>query len=166
MDKLQLSPIDKALYDVGYFGSAQYFMILTNIFVQIFVGWPAVISVFFAIDVPFRCQNLNYSQHTLIGLRSFSQLSSNFDNQCRENCEKYIYESSPSSIVSDFDLACGSRPTLTSAAVSAFWFGFFLSCFASGPLSDGVGRRLTSLVSCSFYLIISGTYLVEDCTTN
>ena len=147
------SEIETALKQVGRFGRAQVWMVATTMIVQTFCGWPSIVAVFFSIEVPFRCANFT------IGSTSANETEEagypEFDNVCRPGCELYVYDTKPSSIIADFDLACGDGPFWTSSANSVFWIGFLISCFISGPLSDTFGRRTVSLATCLGYLLFT-----------
>ncbi|XP_063724568.1 solute carrier family 22 member 15-like [Symsagittifera roscoffensis] len=139
------SPLEQSLQTVGMFGRAQFIIILVGVIVQIYIGWPSIVSVFVAIDVDFQCVNDTLDDANI----------TKFDNECVNGCEYYVYRSTPSSMVSDFDLACGNGPTLVSTANSAFWAGFMLSCLFMGTLADMFGRRTVSLFTCFIYCIAS-----------
>ena len=103
-------------------------------------GWQAFIAVFATLNVDFRCAD---SENLLI---HGNDSDIYFDNKCVENCGSYIYDSSVSSIISEFDLACGSKTFLASMSNSAFWIAYFLSCFISGTIADKFGRKMVSLI--------------------
>ena len=71
--------------------------------------------------------------------------SINYGLDCVENCHKYVYEDHPSSLLSEFDLACGDRKLLASLSTSVYWFAYLISCFIVGALSDRLGRKYVAL---------------------
>ncbi|XP_075243814.1 solute carrier family 22 member 15-like [Convolutriloba macropyga] len=139
--------LEQSLETMGMFGRAQFLIIAVGFIAQIYIGWPSVIAVFVAIDVDFQCVSADVNETNI----------TEYDNQCEEGCEKYVYRSTPSSLVSEFDLACGKGPTLVSTVNSAFWVGFFLSCLFMGTLADMFGRRTVSLITCLIYCIFSAS---------
>ena len=81
-------------------------------------------------------------------------------------CQSYVYDSKISSVVSEFDLACGDQNLLPSLSISAYWVAFLISCFISGALSDRFGRKYVSLtlIIC-FAVATSLTPLANDIYT-
>lgn len=180
------SGYDKALFLVG-FGSDQFWMFFAGLLIHAYLGWPSLITVFVALEVPFQClkpqtDSLNLPTPKLDNISSFTpaNVSENdqlevwsttarpitrdtFDDKCIEGCNNYVYESNPSSIVSTFDLGCDSGPTLVSLANSSFWVAFLLCCFATGPLADKFGRRRILLPSMVIYFAVTlGLAFVRD----
>ena len=164
---------DKALFLVG-FGSDQYWMFFAGFLIHAYLGWPSLITVFVSLEVPFKCMDsellldpkqdknssltparANISDKLLSALSAHSKTSENFDNKCPESCSHYNYLDNPSSIVSAFELACGSGPTLVSFANSSFWVAFLLCCFITGPLADKFGRRRILLPSFVIYFTVT-----------
>ncbi|XP_063724248.1 solute carrier family 22 member 15-like [Symsagittifera roscoffensis] len=130
VEKIDRSSVyEKAFDAAGTFGRAQSYN-----------GWQAFIAVFATLNVDFRCAD---SENLLI---HGNDSDIYFDNKCVENCGIYIYDSSVSSVISEFDLACGSKTFLASMSNSAFWIGYFLSCFISGAIADKFGRKMVSLI--------------------
>ena len=176
---------DKALFLVG-FGSDQFWMFFSGFLIHAYMGWPSLITVFVALEVPFKCmqpttdlqnftnsklnENSSFTQSNISGNRlevwsttAHPRVFDTFDNQCVERCPSYGYMSKPSSIVSTFDLSCGSGATLVSLTNSSFWVAFLLCCFATGPLADKFGRRRILLPSMIIYCAVTlGLAYVRD----
>ncbi len=151
------------LQQAGQFGPAQYLMIVACIASQMVCGWMGEMPVFFAIDVPFQCVKNSTADIFVIDIMQSSGNDSNsFDSVCSEHCDTIRYKSEPSSIISQFDLACGEGPTLVSTANSAYWVGFLTGCLASGTPADVFGRRIVSLFSSVILLIV--TWLLAFCS--
>ena len=166
---------DDALSLVGGFGPSQYWLSFSSIIIHAYCGWPSLITVFVALQVPFECldrgkNSSTYSHDTTLAYpnvtsngtphgvgNAYLEVMDQFDDQCYEKCLNYGYLSTPSSIVSTFDLACGSGPTLVSLANSSFWFAFLVSCFIIGPLSDKFGRRRIFLPLSFVYFAVTLT---------
>ena len=148
----------------GSFGFAQILVIFLAGYLEALHGWLTFAPVFLARNIQFRCKNDNFVAsffiNSTIGTEIFheSKNDSLFEevlksfgpvDVCIKDCKEYVYESSSSSIMSEFDLACGYRSFLKAFSTSSFWFGFFLSCIFVAPFSDKFGRK----TSAAFLLI-------------
>ena len=153
---------DEALTFVGGFGPFQYCVSFCSLLIHAYCGWPSVISVFVSLEVPFQCVERRMENGSLDGDNTSLMTSSGkldgldqYDSKCEQDCLKYEYMDSPASIISTFDLACGTGRTLISLANSSFWVSFLISCFIVGPLSDKFGRRRIFLPAACIYFVVT-----------
>ncbi|XP_075250635.1 solute carrier family 22 member 15-like isoform X2 [Convolutriloba macropyga] len=139
---MDLTEFDAYLDKAGGYGPAQLQIFLLSTFIGSYSTWQSYSPVFTARFVDFVCLD-NITSSLNSGFQPDN--GSTFINKCLDNCAHYEYDSKqPSSIVRDFDLACGSGPYLVSLANSAYWVGYFLSCILAGSLSDKFGRKWVS----------------------
>ncbi|XP_063724569.1 organic anion transporter 3-like [Symsagittifera roscoffensis] len=158
----------------GNFGKAQWIIILLNFYITSYVGWQAYIPVFATREVDFYCaDNSNSSEISQIDIDSnlstkrYLETSKNngsdFDQTCVDHCSKYVYKSKPNSIVSDFDLACGSDKFLVAFSNSIYWIAYFIGCFVTGALSDKLGRRnVASVLLIGLAVSTSGIFFTNN----
>ena len=138
---------EEAFTAAGKLGRAQIVVLIMTIFMSIYMGWQTVLPVFVAIAVPFKCvQTFEESSPTT---------TAEFDSVCVKGCKKYAYASTPSSIISTYDLACGTSNTLATLSNSSFWASFLLASLTAGYLGDRFGRRPVNLICIFFYIIFS-----------
>ena len=144
----------------GSFGKAQWILVFMNLYIMGYSGWQTYIPVFSTRKVDFYCiDSRNNSKVNLVDLYSnlqtmklsevFESNGSEFDQICVDHCSQYVYKSKPDSIVSEFNLACGSDTFLVAFSNSIYFIACFISCFVSGYLCDKYGRK-----NVAFFLII------------
>lgn len=158
--KSPVSDFDSNLEAAGSFGKYQLIIILLNCYITAYVGWQAYIPVFATLEIDFYCaDDYNASSLVSVSKRSETQVpvlelqevlennSTNppYGSHCPHSCNEYVYEPGYSSIVSDFNLACGSQKFLASFSISAYWVAYFIACFVTGALSDRFGRKYVAL---------------------
>ncbi|XP_075243803.1 organic cation transporter-like protein [Convolutriloba macropyga] len=157
----QPSDFDSNLEAAGSFGRAQIMLIILNCYITSYVGWQAYIPVFSTREDDFYCaDDLNFTlsdlephQISLVNFpdddHQFKSLLGNgtpsYGDECTKGCHKYVYKPGISSVITDFDLACGSKQILPALSTSVYWAAYFISCFISGALSDRFGRKKVSL---------------------
>ena len=134
----------------GKMGKGQYVVISMTLAQNLFCGWQSVLAVFVAFDVDFKCADNETDTVAWV-----YEDSDSYNSKCVDGCNKYVYKDNPSSIVTDWDLACGLNKVLGSMSNSAFWVGFLISCFVTGYAGDRFGRRPTNLCCMAFYFIFS-----------
>ena len=77
-----------------------------------------------------------------------------YDKKCVDGCSKYVYKTHEvKSIVSEFDLACGSNTVLATASNSVFWVAGLISCFIIGYAGDHLGRKPPNLFSIAIFFV-------------
>ena len=142
---------EEAFTAAGTLGKGQLPVILGTIFMLFYAGWQSVLPVFVAIDVPFRC-NKSLSE----GLELVpSDSDDSYDSKCIDRCEHYDYDSSLSSIIKDFDLACGDRKFLATLSNAAYWTSYLISCFFTGYLGDRFGRKTVNIFVIFLFCLFS-----------
>ena len=148
---------DEAFAAAGMLGKAQYIVIAMTFLMSTYTGWQCVIPVFVSVSVPFKCVQTSLEPNDTTSIPP-----SSFDSICVANCQKYAYASTPSSIISTFDLACGTKnQLLATLSNSAFWIACLISCFIMGYLGDRFGRRPMNLLSMFFYCVFSSAGIIS-----
>ena len=135
----------------GMLGKGQLSGIFMAFVMNFYCGWQSVIPVFVGADVSFKCADNCTDSLDWV----YEESDDSFDNKCVEGCQKYVYDNSPGSIISEYDLACGGNKVLATISNSAFWVGFLISCFVAGYAGDRFGRRPINLAVMLFYFIFS-----------
>lgn len=145
---------------IGHWGKWQLILMISVVYINIPAAWYNLGMAFLAPKVDHWClKPLEYSNMTTEEWKNFS-LPMEFDNgkQVYSKCEMYNlsmvanrtripctsweYDHSfyKSTIVEKWDLVC-KRSWLASLAQSMYFFGFLVTVFGAGQLSDKFGRK-------------------------
>ncbi|XP_047989893.1 solute carrier family 22 member 3-like isoform X1 [Leguminivora glycinivorella] len=136
-----------------YHTAATVWLTLINVFNSI----AYTNYIFITEEVKYRCKHSDNGMNI-----SYSSVNTSHYGECQAEsvCAEWVYED-PRSFVAEFDLACQEwKRTLVGTMHS---FGYMVGLLIVGPLSDRLGRKTLTVVTC---ILGSSLGLARSFTTN